>query len=75
LNYILRVLIMLNDPTRKIIGSVQVRQKDLFELGPFVSHYCNEPSDPEIYSRIDWPDHVTGEEFRLLAGKNHAFQG
>src|SRR6266550_9634641 len=45
LNDILRVLIVLNNPTCKIIGSVQARQKDLFELSPFVSHYCSEPSD------------------------------
>jgi len=39
LNHILRVLIILNDPACKIIGCVKVRQKDLIELAPFVSHY------------------------------------
>jgi hypothetical protein len=38
LDNILRILVMLDDPTRKIVCGIQERQKNLFEPAPFFSH-------------------------------------
>jgi hypothetical protein len=38
LDNILRILVMLDDPTRKIVCGIQERQENLFEPAPFVSH-------------------------------------
>ena len=38
LHNVLRVLVMLNNPTRKIVSGIQERQESLFELPPFFTH-------------------------------------
>jgi hypothetical protein len=38
LDNILRILVMLDDPTRKIVCGIQKRQENLFKPAPFFSH-------------------------------------
>jgi len=65
LHDILCILVMLNNPTRKIVSGIQESQEGLFKAPPFFSHYRYGPQLASIYSSLE-PVSYKGNKLKLI---------